>query len=90
MVTSVAAAHLLFAFLWSAVKESSIVAPTGCCCCTIMGACLEAAHMSPATQRITIGTRRKVPAHIAIYKTLILNFRPCEARNCLRVRYGLR
>ena len=74
MVTSVAAAHPPFAFLWSAVKECFIGAPTECCCCTIKGACLEAAHMSPATQRITIGTGRKLPAHIAIYKALILNF----------------
>ena len=87
MVTSVAAAHPPFAFLWSAVKECFIGAPTECCCCTIKGACLEAAHMSPATQRITIGTGRKLPAHIAIYKALILNFRPCEARNVLFIHY---
>ena len=56
VVTSVAAAHPPFAFLWSAVKECFIGAPTECCCCTIKGACQEAAHMSPATQRILRGS----------------------------------
>ena len=63
----------------------------GCCCCTIKGACQEAAHMSPATQRITMGPGRKVPGHIAIYRTLILNSRPCEATHRLpRYRGGPR
>ena len=82
-VTPVTAVHPPFAYLWSAVKEFFSGAPTGCCLLPITGACQEAADVSPATQRITTGPGRKVPGHIAIYRTLILNSRPCEATHRL-------